>query len=208
MTNPDQESTHSTVLDGDEQQIGRLYGRAILGAAGDRADEIVAQLKAVVDECLTVFPALEKTLASPRVSQEQKEAMLDRIFKGRVDAIVLNFMKVLCRRDRIGSLRAVQVTAAELRDEQLGKLRVLVTSAHPLSESQRNNIVARMSEVLSKQIVLDERVDTSLLGGIVIRVGDQVFDGSVAGKFDAIRNSVASGIHKAIRDKYESLMSS
>ena len=116
MTNPEQEITHPTALDGDEQQIGRLYGRAILGAAGGRAYEVLSQLKSVVDECLTAFPALEKTLASPRVSQEQKEGMLDRIFQGRVDAIVLNFMKILCRRNRIGSLRAVQMTAAELRD--------------------------------------------------------------------------------------------
>lgn len=207
MTNPEPEITHPTALEGDQQQVGRLYGQAILGAAGARADEIVEQLKAVVEEGLTAHPTLEAALASPRISQEQKEGMIDRIFQGRVDPIVLNFMKVLCRRDRISSLRSIQITAAELRDEALGRVRVRVTSAQPLTDQQRSDIDTRLGQMLGKEIVLQERVDASLLGGIIIRIGDQVFDGSILGKFAAIRSSVIHGIHRAVRDQYESLLS-
>ena len=65
-----------------------------------------------------------------------------------------------------------------------------------------------MNEALGKEVVLQERVDASLLGGIVIRVGDKVYDGSVFGKFAALRGTVVNGIQKAIRDNYESLLSS
>ncbi|MEZ6078340.1 MAG: F0F1 ATP synthase subunit delta [Pirellulaceae bacterium] len=85
-------------------------------------------MEAVVSECLGKHPQLEQPLASPRISLEQKETMLDRIFNGRVDGKLLNFLKILCRRGRIDSLRAIQVSATVMREEQLGKQRVTVTT--------------------------------------------------------------------------------
>ncbi len=198
---------HETALDSDDQQVGVLYAKALLGAAGDSVDAIVSELEAVVKECLNQHPALEQALASPRISQEHKEAMLDRIFNGRLDGRLLNFLKILCRRGRIQSLRAVQVTATILREEQLGRQRVIVTSAQPLNDEQRGLISERLQAAYGKQPVLIEKVDSQLLGGIVLRIGDRVLDGSVLGKLAAIRSSVAVGVQKAIRDRYESLLS-
>jgi len=201
-------NAHPTALDNDEQQVGSLYGKAILGAAGAEADEIVSQLSAIVTECLNAHPDLESVLASPRISQADKESLIDRVFQGRIHGKLLNFLKVLCRRGRIGSLRAIQVCAKEMRDQQLGRVRAVVTSAFELTDAQRELIRSQFGQKLGKQIVLDERVDATLLGGIMVRIGDQVYDGSVMGKMLAIRAAVANGIQKAIRDKYSSLLSS
>ncbi len=199
---------HEIALDSDQQQVGALYAKALLGSAGTSVDAIVAELEAVVDECLTRHPLLEQALASPRISQEQKEAMLDRIFNGRVDSRLLNFLKILCRRGRISSLRAIQMTATVLREEQLGKQRVTVTSAQALSDEQKNQIKSRLRAANNIDAILIEKIDASLLGGIVLRIGDKVLDGSVLGKMQSIRSAVASGVQKAIRDRYESLLSS
>ena len=91
-----EQSQHQTALDGDEQQVGALYAKALLGAAGSNTDSIVSQLESVVKECLDRFPALEQALGSPNIAQEEKEAMLDRIFGGKIDTLLLNFIKVLC----------------------------------------------------------------------------------------------------------------
>ncbi|MFO0942017.1 MAG: ATP synthase F1 subunit delta [Pirellulales bacterium] len=199
---------HPTVLDSDAQQVGSLYGKAILAAAGKDVDEIVSQLNSIVQECLAKTPGLEQVLGSPRVSQVEKEKLIDRIFRGKVHTTLLNFLKVLCRRGRIDSLRGIQVSANEMRDEQLGRIRVTVTSAFALTDDQRKSIAAKLGSTLGKDVVLDEQIDESLLGGILIRIGDQVFDGTVLGKMSAIRLAVSSGINKAIRDKYASLLSS
>lgn len=199
---------HSTALDSDEQQVGVLYAKALLGAAGDSVDSIVGELEAVVSECLDKHPSLEQALASPRISQDQKEGMLDRIFNGKIDQSLLNFLKVLCRRDRIGSLRAVQITATEMREEQLGRQRVTVTSAQPLSDDQRGQIAAALKSSYGKDAVLVEKVDENLIGGIVLRIGDEVIDGSVLGKLDSIKTAVTTGVQRAIREKFESLLSS
>lgn len=199
---------HPTVLDSDAQQVGSLYGKAILAAAGKDVDEIVSQLNSIVQQCLAQNPGLEQILGSPRVTQVEKEKLIDRIFRGKVHTTLLNFLKVLCRRGRIGSLRGIQVSANEMRDEQLGRIRVTVTSAFALTDEQRKSIAATLGSSLGKEVVLDERVDQSLLGGILIRIGDQVYDGTVLGKMAAIRSAVSSGINKAIRDNYSSLLSS
>lgn len=205
--NQPEDNLHSTVLDSDAQQVGALYGKAILGAAGKDADEIVLQLNAIVQQCFAQYPALEQLLASPRVSQVEKESLIDRVFRGKIHAKLLNFLKVLCRRGRVGWLRGIQVSANAIRDEQLGRIRVVVTSAYALTGDQQKSIAAKLGQTLGKEVVLEEKVDPSLLGGILIRVGDQVFDGSVLGKMSAIRNAVSGGIQKSIRDNFASLLS-
>lgn len=205
--NQPEDNLHSTVLDSDAQQVGALYGKAILGAAGKDADEIVLQLNAIVEQCFAQYPALEQLLASPRVSQVEKESLIDRVFRGKIHAKLLNFLKVLCRRGRVGWLRGIQVSANAIRDEQLGRIRVVVTSAYALTGDQQKSIAAKLGQTLGKEVVLEEKVDPSLLGGILIRVGDQVFDGSVLGKMSAIRNAVSGGIQKSIRDNFASLLS-
>lgn len=195
-----------TALDSDQQQLGALYAKALLASAGDAVDGVVAELEAVVREFLTPHPRLEQALASPRISQDQKEAMLDRIFSGRIDGRLLNFLKILCRRGRIDALRAIQVQTTALREEQLGKQRVVVTSAQPLSDDQRGQIVQRLRDAYGFDAVLLEKVDAALLGGISLRIGDKVVDGSVLGKLHSIREALSSGMQKAIRDSYETLL--
>lgn len=199
---------HETALDSDEQQVGRLYAKALLAAAGENVDHVLSELEAVVAECLNHHPNLEQALTSPRISQEQKEAMLTRIFSGRIDTVLLNFLKVLCRRDRIGRLRAIQVTATEMREKQLGRQRVLITTAQPLNDDQRHMIADKLRQTHGMDPILVEKIDASLLGGIVLRIGDRVMDGSVLGRMESLKSAVRSGVQKSIRDRYESLLSS
>jgi F-type H+-transporting ATPase subunit delta len=199
---------HETALDSDQQQVGALYAKALLGSAGDSVDAVVAELEALVRECLNPHPLLEQALASPRISQEHKEAMLDRIFNGRIDSRLLNFLKILCRRGRISSLRAIQMTATEMREVQLGQQRVVVTSAQALNDDQRTQIKNGLRQAYAIEALLIEKVDPALLGGIVLRIGDKVLDGSMLGKLHSLQAAVSSGVQRAIRDRYESLISS
>jgi F-type H+-transporting ATPase subunit delta len=204
----EEQPKHTTALDSDQQQIGGLYARALLGSAGGNVEAIVEQFEEVVTGCLDRFPGFEQALASPSIGQEEKEAMLDRIFRGKLDATLLNFFKVLCRRGRVGSLRAIQITLTQLLDEQKGKQRVQVTSAMPLNDEQRESIRGQLKTTFGKESVLEETVDASLLGGIILRIGDQVYDGSVNGKLQQMKQAVLSGVQRSMRDKFESLISS
>lgn len=198
---------HSTVMDSDAQQIGSLYAKAILASAGDDTDIVLDELTAVVEECLTAHPGFEQLLASPRFSQAEKERVIDRVFAKRVHPIVLRFLKVLCRRNRIDSLRAIQQSAKRMREQQLGKIRAIVISALPLTDQQRNQIEVAFGESLGDSVILDEIVDPSLLGGIMVRVGDRVYDGSLVGKMNLLRSAVSAGVQSSIRERFSSLLS-
>ncbi len=198
---------HATVFDSDQQQVAALYSKALLGAAGNRVDAIVEELETVVKECLDRYPKLEVALSSPRISDEEKEAMLDRILGNQIDKTLLHFLKVLSRRRRLGSLRAIQQAASELRDEVQGRIRVQVSSAQKLTDAQKKTIVSQLKTSFGKDAVLVEKVDPALLGGIIIRIGDRVYDGSVQGKLQVLRRAVSSGIERTVRDQYDSLIS-
>lgn len=203
----EQEPLHSTVFNTEDQQVATLYGKALLGAAGSKVEQIVSELESVIKDCLNRFPKLEQAFASPRISEEEKDAMITRVFGGQLDKILLNFLKVLARRRRLGSLRVIQAAVSEMRDEQLGRLRVKVTSAQTLTDAQKKDITANLKKKFGKEVVLMEKVDPSLLGGIMLRIGDRVYDGSVQGKLQTLRRAVATGVEKAIRDQYTSLLS-
>lgn len=202
------QAQHDTALDSDQQQVGELYAKALLASSGDAVDHIVYELEAIVGECLNTHPTLEEALRSPRIPTEQKEGMLDRIFRDKVHGNLLNFMKVLCRRGRIGELRAIQQTATRQREEQCGKMRITVTSAQPLSDDQRHRICEQLRVSYQKDPVLIEKVDPQLLGGIVLQIGDKVLDGSVNGKLDSIRQSVSRSVQEAVRNRFDALASS
>ncbi len=200
-------TAQSTALDGDARQVGKLYARALLEVSGSDVDRILEELQAIVRDCLDRFPAFEQLLASPRVTGEQKEAMVDRVFGGRVSPILLNFLKVLCRRRRVGYLRAIRNVATELREEQLGRVRVVVQTPYPLTDPQREQIHQAFRSAYGKDAVIDERVDETLLGGIVLRIGDEVIDGSVVGVLGAMDSAVREAVQRSIRDKLDALVS-
>lgn len=201
---------HDTVFDSDQQQLALLYGKALLGAARSigKVDQVVEEYKAFVVQCLDQFPKFELALSSPRISLDEKQQMLDRVVGGEMSKTLLNFLKILCRRDRVQHTRAIQRSVEEMRDEELGRLRVQVRSATKLTDPQRAAIGKQLQQKFGKQAVLVEKIEPELLGGIVLRIGDEVFDGSIQGKLQQMRRSVSSGIQRALRDKGESLVSS
>jgi F-type H+-transporting ATPase subunit delta len=147
----------------------------------------VEELTSIVADVLDRFPQLERTLQSSLVSPEQKEQMLDHIFRGKASPEVLNFLKVLSRHGRLGVVRSAARLVKKLHAERRGMKDVEVRVATPLDDSLRNEIHKQLRQVLGGEPVLDVKVDPSLLAGIVIRVGDRVYDGSVHTRLEHAR---------------------
>src|SRR6476659_2869866 len=100
---------HDTVMDVTEEQIARVYAKAFLAAANKspEAASLVDAMDSLVDDVLAKFPRLAEMLRSSLVSAEQKEQVVDRIFKSRSSTTVLNFLKVLARHGRLQLLRPI-----------------------------------------------------------------------------------------------------
>jgi F-type H+-transporting ATPase subunit delta len=197
-----------TVMDVTEERIARLYAKAFLGAVShrDNSAALVEEVQSLADDVLARFPALEDTLRSSLVSQEQKEHVLDRVFGPRASEVVLHFLKVLAKHDRLGLLRQIARQLKKLYAQQLGLTDVELQVASPLDDQLRQEIYQRLKAGLKSEPVLRVSVDPSLIAGLVIRVGDRVFDGSVANQFELARRAMIARVVERIETKPETFV--
>jgi F-type H+-transporting ATPase subunit delta len=174
------------------EKVGEIYSRALLGAtenAGQSA-AVLDELDAIVDEVLTGFPKLETMLGSLLVSPEEKAVVLDRVFAAQISRLLLNFLKVVARHGRLDCLRAIRDEARRLYEEMHGAVRVRLTTATAVAPQQIDQIAAALAASLGKQPILEAIVDPALIGGAVLRIGDTIYDGSVANQLQTIRQQM------------------
>lgn len=169
----------------------RAFAEAILDAKLDpektlKQAQTLAQLAAESKE-------LREVWETPAIAAEQKRAVLDAIAKREgFSSTVRNFMAVLIDHRRTTLLGPiVQQTEREL-DQRLGFAEAEITSARELSEPERRAIEAQVGKLTGKKVRARYMRDTSILGGAVIRVGSTIYDGSVSGQLERIREALSS----------------
>jgi len=161
--------------------LAAVWSDAVAGLAAEqgREDELLAELAGLV-ELLDRDPGLEALLGSPIVDAEAKRALIERALRGRASDLLVDALQVMRRKGRLELLRAV---AAAYRQEWLrrrNRVEVQVTSAVALTDALRAELSRAVRTRTGREPQLVERVDPALLGGLVVRVDDDKFDGSVA----------------------------
>ena len=199
----------ATVFDSEEEHVGEVYAKALLGVArkASNTDELLSQFQTVVEEVFGKHPKFEAALNSPKLSLEQKESLLEKILGSHVDPTLMKFLKILCRRQRLNFVRGIQRSITEFRDEELGRVRVIVTSAIELSANEIDGIRNQLKAKLNREVSVVTKIDPDIIGGLVLRIGDTVFDGSVTGKFDQLLRAAKTGSARALNKDSSSLVS-
>jgi F-type H+-transporting ATPase subunit delta len=136
--------------------------------------------------------ALEAVLANPATPLDQRVDAAERVFAG-LSRPVRNLVLLLLRRRRIVQLPRVAAEFARLDDRRNGLTHATATSAAPLGPEEVRAITARLEELTGGTVALETAVDPDLLGGLVVRFGDRLIDGSVRGRLERLRNQLASG---------------
>jgi F-type H+-transporting ATPase subunit delta len=182
-----------------ERRVARVYAEALLRVAEDRgqAEDVGRELRSLVTEVYAKTPGVEATLASPAVKRSAKAPVLEHAFKNNVSDLLFNFLNVLNVKDRLTLVRHVAAAYRGLVDERAKRVRVRVRSAVPLTDAQTEQLRQAIGQATGLDPVVAAQVDESLLGGMIVQVGDQVFDSSVRYRIDAIRN------HLLARSSYE-----
>jgi F-type H+-transporting ATPase subunit delta len=132
-------------------------------------------------------------LANPAIPTERRAAALDALLGDRVSAQAANLVRLLLRRGRIEDLPRVAAEYRRLDDERQGITHATATSALELTQDEIRELTARLEQSTGGRIALDIEIDPSLLGGLVVRVGDRLIDGSVRGRLERLRNQLISG---------------
>lgn len=179
-------------IDIHRKQVGKLYAKAYIGAAVDAGelDARMEELESLVVDVLDRFPELDEMLAGAMLVHKERSAKIDEIFGGQASPIMLSFLKVLSAHDRLDCIRHILEEAKHQINEMQNRVEAMVRAAIPLADHDRQNIKSRLEQLLGKQVEISEEVDSDLIGGVLIQVGDTVFDGSVRYQLDRMKEKL------------------
>ena len=164
------------------QSIARLYAQSYLdAAAANKVSDADAEeeLASFIDEVLAANPEFRELLVSDSVGRDAKLGIVDRSIAPQCSEFFANFLKVLIRHGRIGMIEQVREVVRLVGETKADQQRVQVRSAKPLSDGSRSQIVEQLKAKLGFDPILVESVDESLIGGLILQVGDTVYDSSL-----------------------------
>jgi F-type H+-transporting ATPase subunit delta len=141
-------------------------------------------------EHLLADRATAHVLTSPAVPKERKASILAETLPGLSEP-VRRFLDLLLRRDRLELVPRVLEALRELANEARGLETARVTTAVSLGPAEKELVAERLSARTGKRVQVEERVDPELIGGVVAQIGDQIIDGSVRGRLERLRRSLA-----------------
>ena len=178
-----------------DESISRNYAEALLAlAAKANATEEWGALMHAVAGAFESDVTLQRFLAAPQVSATQKKAILAKGLEGKAPPLFIKFLQKLVTNRRQLLIAQVATAYTNLLDAAAGRVHARVTVARAVSDADMVAIAAQLSRVLKKTVVPHATVNPQILGGIVVRVGDTVMDGSVRRRLGAVRAKMLGGV--------------
>jgi F-type H+-transporting ATPase subunit delta len=174
------------------EHIADVYAQAFLDAseAAGKTAALLEEFDSLITDVLDRYPKFEDLISSTMVSHEEISAVLDRVLGGQISPLVLNFLKVVSKHGRLDCLRAIHKRLHAMYDVLQNRVRVRLTTAEPLSAELAGRIRIALRSKLEGEPVLEMVTDPDLIGGAVLRLGDTVYDGSIANQLKIIRQQM------------------
>ena len=170
-------------------EIAKRYAQALFDIAAEenKYEEYYRELKQF-SAVLKDNESLNEFFANPVFDRDEKKAVLEEILvKTAMTSITSNFLKLLVSKGRIGHIEEIKDCFEELMDGVLKKVRVLVKSAFPVNDDLKSSLRRKLEELTKKDVEMIIEEDRSLIGGIVVKIGDTLYDGSIKSQLNTIR---------------------
>ena len=168
--------------------LAKTYGRAIYEIAAEQnsLEKTEEELHLIAD-AIKEHADLKELLFHPLLAKDVKKDTIKKLFADKVQPVVLQFCYVVIDRDRITDFPAMVDVYTTLAHHGMGIEEAVVTSALPMTKSQVEALKAKLSEITGKKILMKQKVDTALIGGFTVQVGDRLIDGSVARQLQTLK---------------------
>jgi F-type H+-transporting ATPase subunit delta len=167
------------------------YAKALLELAdAQNATPQIAQEMHAMGEALAQTPELGEFFADPKVPQSAKDQALDRAFASRFHPLSSNTVKLLSVKNQLGLLPELSQAFADLLDARLGKIEVDITVAKRLLPPELEQVRQSLQRSLGKEPVIHQYVDENIIGGIIVKIGDRLIDGSVLAQLDSMKKKL------------------
>tara|TARA_Y100001936_G_C16009052_1_gene632459 strand:+ start:354 stop:905 length:552 start_codon:yes stop_codon:yes gene_type:complete len=175
-----------------ENQIGKRYAEALSGNIGDDSQlENALQSLKEFDEAMKTDKQLLRFFEHPSISTDKKKNVVEELSSRlQVENKVRNLLLMLNDRGKIIYLDKIIEYFEQVVDRRLGQLRVRVTSAHSLTDANTDRLKIALNKILNKTILIDTEVDESLIGGVMLRIGDQVADDTIRNRLCILKRTI------------------
>ncbi len=173
-------------------QLATKYARAIFELAQDenKLDEYDGDLAKIQADVFSL-PEAVKFFQNPLVPHKAKKDLLAKAFNGEISDNVMNFLMLLVDKSRIGIFNEIYEIFTALKNVEQGILVADVISAFPLTKTQENQLGKKLASVTGKKIKIRKHEDKSILGGLIVTIGDRRIDGSAAGRLRSLQNTLS-----------------
>ncbi len=164
--------------------VSKTYGEALFEVAVENGtvDSLLEEVEAVL-ELLNTNEEYVKLLTHPKLPAEEKTSLLEKAFKGKLSDDLVGFLVTVVQKGRFREIQSILTYFVDMVREHQGIGVAYVTSAIALTEKQQTEIVDRLLATTSyEKFIMHYDVDSSLIGGVVIRIGDRVVDSSIRTK--------------------------
>ena len=170
------------------EYLDKRYALALYTVAEEKGkvEEYLSDLREIVAVMKDDLEFL-KIIKHPLISTSAKKKMFIKIFKGKIDEDLLSFLLILIEKDRILFTGQKLSEMEKIHLERNNTLLVEVKTVIPLLEMQRENLRTKLQNMYDKKIIFDEKIEKKILGGVYIRVGDDVIDGTIKNKLDEMK---------------------
>ncbi|MBF0357687.1 MAG: ATP synthase F1 subunit delta [Magnetococcales bacterium] len=174
-----------------DSTIAKRYASALadLAEEGKNLEKVSEDLSRFID-LIEVTPGLNALLTSPATPQATQHKVVDAFIDGGAEQVTGNFLRVLITKRRLGAITDIVTSYKRNVEERSGRITVYVTSAAPLVKKHEDSLVASLSDMTGKKVQLDVSTDTTLLGGVVLRVGSVMMDYSLRGQLNRLKSQM------------------
>lgn len=172
-----------------------IYAKAMFDIAEETetTDIILSQFSDVV-KTIRENKDLSNVLKTPFIDNDDKKAILDKIFSGSVSIYLTNFLKVLIDRKKIRYIDEIHTRFIKLVDDKNTLEKGVVYSVVKLSDLELKELEAKLSKKLSRVIELENKIDESLMGGVFIKIGNKEIDGTVRSRIKGLKKELSKMI--------------
>ena len=171
--------------------VARVYANSIFDIANEKniLPQIEEELK-VISDVMTEESNFRNYLNSPGINNDSKKGFVDKVFAGKISEYIVNLLKLLIDNGRQSVVGEIYKAYVELNDIANNRQRITVITQSNLNATLLDKIKLEIGKKLGKEIIVTEQVDESILGGIIIKIGDLVIDGSLAKGLKNIRRNL------------------
>ena len=192
--------------DVDAEKIAEVYAKAYLNAVtsqGGSIDDAVAEFASLI-EVLKVQPKFESILASAMIPINEKVALLEKALASSASPLFWNFVQIVAKRSRLDLLLPIFVEAQSLLDERRKRIPVTITTATKIDSQLFAALSEKLRNILGGEPIIRSVIDSEVIGGLVVRVGDTIYDASVSTQLQNICRQMIERSAQEIQNRRES----